>query len=59
MMTGRAVTVLNDRRHHLRVSPPTLIAGDNVTISNSGSRPWWFRFRPPAVVIVNVAMETL
>ena len=35
MMIGRAVSVLNDRGHQFEVSPPTLVAGENVTISNS------------------------
>ncbi len=35
MMTGRAISVLNDKGHSLRVSPPTLIAGDNVSITDA------------------------
>ena len=34
MIAGRAVTILNDAGHQLRVSPPTLLIGDNLTISN-------------------------
>jgi chemotaxis protein CheX len=34
MITGRAVSVLNDAGHHLKVSPPTLLTGENLTISN-------------------------
>ena len=60
MMTGRAITVLNDRGHHLRVSPPTLIAGDNVTISNSELETLVVPLSTSCgEVIVNVAMETL
>jgi chemotaxis protein CheX len=59
MMTGRAVTVLNDRGHNLRVSPPTLVAGDNVTISNSELETLVVPLTTSCgEVIVNVAMET-
>jgi chemotaxis protein CheX len=34
MITGRAVSILNDAGHRLKVSPPTLLTGENVTISN-------------------------
>jgi chemotaxis protein CheX len=34
MITGRAVSILNDAGHQLEVSPPTLLTGENVTISN-------------------------
>jgi chemotaxis protein CheX len=34
MIAGRAVTILNDVGHKLQVSPPTLLIGDNLTISN-------------------------
>jgi chemotaxis protein CheX len=60
MMTGRAITRLNDRGHHLRVSPPTLIAGDNVTISNAELETLVVPLATSCgEVIVNVAMETL
>jgi chemotaxis protein CheX len=60
MMTGRAITLLNDRGHRLRVSPPTLIAGDNVTISNSELETLVVPLSTSCgEVIVNVAMETL
>jgi chemotaxis protein CheX len=59
MMTGRAITVLNDRGHRLRVSPPTLIAGDNVTISNTELETLVVPLSTSCgEVIVNVAMET-
>jgi len=59
-MTGRAITVLNDRGHHLRASPPTLIAGDNVTISNAELETLVVPLSTSCgEVIVNVAMETL
>lgn len=60
MMTGRAVSILNDKGHRLRVSPPTLVAGDNVTISNTELEtlvvPVTTRH---GEVLVNVAMATL
>jgi chemotaxis protein CheX len=60
MMTGRAITLLNDRGHRLRVSPPTLIAGDNVTISNAELETLVVPLATSCgEVIVNVAMETL
>jgi chemotaxis protein CheX len=60
MMTGRAVTLLNDRGHRLRVSPPTLIAGDNVTISNSELETMVVPLETSCgEVVVNVAMATL
>jgi chemotaxis protein CheX len=59
MMTGRAISVLNDRGHRLRVSPPTLVAGDNVTISNSEIETLVVPLSTShGEVIVNVAMET-
>ncbi len=59
MMTGRAITVLNDRGHNLRVSPPTLIAGDNVTFSNTELETLVVPLSTSCgEVIVNVAMET-
>lgn len=60
MMTGRAISILNDKGHRLRVSPPTLVAGDNVTISNTELEtlvvPVTTRH---GEVLVNVAMATL
>jgi chemotaxis protein CheX len=59
MMTGKAVTLLNDRGHHLRVSPPTLVAGDNVTISSAELETLVVPLSTSyGEVIVNVAMET-
>jgi chemotaxis protein CheX len=59
MMTGRAISVLNDRGHRLRVSPPTLVAGDNVTISSSELETLVVPLSTShGEVIVNVAMET-
>ncbi len=34
MITGRAVSILNDAGHHLKASPPTVLTGENLTISN-------------------------
>lgn len=60
MMTGRAVTVLNDLGHRLRVSPPTLIAGDNMTFSNSELETMVVPLETShGEVVVNVAMATL
>jgi len=33
MVTGRAISTLNDAGHRLRVSPPTILIGENLTIS--------------------------
>ena len=59
MIAGRAITILNDAGHQLQVSPPTLLIGDNVTISN-------FKLETLVVplgtaygdVVVNVAFTT-
>jgi chemotaxis protein CheX len=60
MMTGRAVTLLNDRGYRLRVSPPTLIAGDNVEISNTELETMVVPLETSCgEVVVNVAMATL
>lgn len=60
MMTGRAVTILNDRGHRLRVSPPTLVAGDNVTISNIEMETLVVPLETSfGEVVVNVALATL
>jgi chemotaxis protein CheX len=59
MMTGRAVSVLNDRGHRLKVSPPTLVAGDNVTISNAELETMVVPLETSlGEVVVNVAMAT-
>ena len=59
MMTGRAVSVLNDKGHILRVSPPTLIAGDNVTITDGVLETMIVPLETSfGEVIVNVAMAT-
>ena len=60
MMTGRAVSQLNDKGHRLRVSPPTLIAGDNVSISNAELETLVVPLETiHGEVVVNVAMTTL
>jgi chemotaxis protein CheX len=60
MMTGRAVSILNDRGHRLRVSPPTLIAGDNVTFSNTEMETMVVPLETSfGEVVVNVALATL
>jgi len=60
MMTGRAVSVLNDKGHRLRVSPPTLVAGDNVVISNTDLETMVVRLSTEyGEVVVNVAMATM
>jgi chemotaxis protein CheX len=60
IMTGRAVTILNDRGHRLRVSPPTLIAGDNVTISNTEMETMVVPLETSCgEVVVNIALATL
>ena len=60
MMTGRAISVLNDQGHRLRVSPPTVITGDNITISNSELETMVVPLSTAhGEVIVNVAMATI
>lgn len=60
MMTGRAISVLNDRGHRLRVSPPTLVAGDNVVISNTDLETMVVPLSTlHGEVVVSVAMATL
>ena len=60
MMTGRAISQLNDKGHHLRVSPPTLIAGDNVSISNVELETLVVPLETMhGEVVVNIAMTTV
>jgi chemotaxis protein CheX len=60
MMTGRAVSLLNDKGYQLRVSPPTLIAGDNVTISTAELETMTVPLETThGEVVVNVAMVTV
>ncbi|HXV64345.1 MAG TPA: chemotaxis protein CheX [Vicinamibacteria bacterium] len=60
MMTGRAISVLNDRGHRLRVSPPSLIEGDNVEISNRELETLVVPLGTShGEVLVNVAMATV
>jgi chemotaxis protein CheX len=60
MMTGRAISVLNDMGHRLGVSPPTLVAGDNVVISNSDLETMVVPLSTShGEVVVNVAMATV
>jgi len=59
MMTGRAISLLNDKGYKLRVSPPTLIAGDNVTISTAELETLIVALETThGEVVVNVAMGT-
>lgn len=60
MMTGRAISVLNDNGHQFRVSPPTLIAGDNVSIESAGLETMVVPLETShGEVVVNVAMATV
>jgi chemotaxis protein CheX len=60
MMTGRAITLLNDKGYQLRVSPPTLISGDSVTISTSELETMMVPLETShGEVVVNVAMATV
>ena len=60
MMTGRAISLLNDMGYKLRVSPPTLIAGDNVTISTAELETLVVPLETAhGEVVVNVAMVTV
>jgi len=59
MMTGNAVSVLNDGGHCLRVSPPTLFAGENVSISGRALEALVVPLDTPfGEVAVNVAIAT-
>lgn len=60
MMTGRAISLLNDRGYSLRVSPPTLISGDNVIISTAELETMTVPLETThGEVVVNVALATL
>jgi len=60
MMTGRAVSILNDRGYKLRVSPPTLISGDNVSIFDSDLEALVVPLETAhGEVVVNVALTTV
>jgi chemotaxis protein CheX len=60
MMTGRAISLLNDKGYKLRVSPPTLVAGDNVMISTAELETLTVPLETThGEVVVNVAMATL
>ena len=60
MMTGRAISLLNDKGYKLRVTPPTLIAGDNVTISTAELETLTVPLETThGEVVVNVAMATV
>jgi chemotaxis protein CheX len=59
MMTGTAVSALADDGHRLKVSPPTLVAGANVTISNLALETLIVPIETPlGEVVVNVAIAT-
>lgn len=59
MMTGNAVSALNDGGHHLRVTPPTLFAGENVSISGRALETLVVPLETPfGEVAVNVAIAT-
>jgi chemotaxis protein CheX len=59
MITGRAVAILNDAGHHLKVTPPTLLTGDNLTISNPELETLVVPLQTfVGEVVVNVAIAT-
>ena len=59
VMTGRAISVLNDKGYRLRVSPPTLVVGDNMVVSNSDLETMVVSLSTEyGEVVVNVAMVT-
>ena len=59
MMAGRAVSALNDERHRLNVSPPTLFTGDDMTISHADLETLVFPLHTSqGEVMVNVAFAT-
>ena len=59
MMTGRAISTLNDQGHRLHVTPPTLFAGLDVTISHSDLETLVVPLETSfGEVVVNVAVAT-
>lgn len=59
MITGRAVSILNDAGHQLKVSPPTLLVGDNLTVSGPELETLVVPLETPfEVVMVNLAIST-
>jgi chemotaxis protein CheX len=59
MITGRAVSILNDAGHELKVSPPTLLMGDNMTISGLQLETLVVPLQTPlGDIVVNVAIAT-
>jgi chemotaxis protein CheX len=59
MITGRAITILNDAGHELKVSPPTLLTGDNMTISGLELETLVVPLRTAlGEIVVNVAITT-
>jgi len=59
MMTGKAVSALNDGGHRLRVTPPTLFTGENVSISGGELEALVVPLETPfGEIAVNVAIAT-
>lgn len=59
MITGRAIPILNDAGHELKVSPPTLLMGDKMTISGLQLETLVVPLRTPlGDIVVNVAITT-
>ncbi len=59
MITGRAISILNDAGHELKVSPPTLLIGDNMTISGLELETLVVPLQTPlGDIVVNVAITT-
>ena len=59
MIAGRAVSILNDEGHRLKSSPPTLLMGERLTISNTELETLVVPVRTSCgEVVVNVAITT-
>lgn len=59
MITGRAISILNDAGHQLKVTPPTLLVGDNLTISGRELETLVVPLVTPlGEVVVNLAVTT-
>lgn len=59
MMTGRAISALNDQGHVFKISPPTLFAGEGFTISSAELETLVVPLEGTfGALIVNVALTT-
>jgi len=59
MITGRAISTLNDVGHQLKVSPPTILIGENLTISGLEMETLVVPLQTThGEVVVNIAVTT-